>query len=713
MVVKDAQPGNLPAETSSWVGRHSEVERVRRMCARSQLVTLTGAGGVGKTRLALKAARLLTSRFRHGVWLVELSPLHEGGLLAHAIAESFRVPGHPARPVIESVAEYLSGRELLLVLDTCEHLIDDCRTVTEALLALSPGLKVLATSRRPLDLHIEQVVTVEPLPLPVRTARAAPESDALTLLTVRAAEAVPGFAVTDTNRGDLMRLCARLEGLPLAIELAAARLRELPLAELTERMDDRFTVLGDPDGARHGTAPADRTEPIEPTEPPWHRALRTAVGWSHELCTPPERLLWARLSVFAGSFDAAAVRRVCADERLPREDVPALLAALVDKSILTWLPTGGGERYRMLDTIREYGVHWLHHLGEEPELRRRHRDGCLDLARQGGADWLGPDQYHWYDRTHAEHDNLRAALEFSLTDKEGTAALDLAGSLWFFWCACGLAREGQEFLERALAADARPGRARSRALWALAVVLVCLGDREGGAARAVESLTAAERDGDAYEARVALSAYAAAKSSAGDLEAAEAAAGEVLSSHPGAAAPCPGELPLATLLAWCSLGHVYLVRGELDRAVDLVGRMRAACDRRGERWMRAYGDFFLAQAELKRHRPAAARRHARDALEVKHRMHDSLGIGLTVAVLARVASAEGQAERVARLLGLADQVWDTVGEPQAGVTELITACQECERRARDVLGDRGFRTAYEAGRAQALDEGVAYALGRA
>ncbi|MFH8793677.1 ATP-binding protein [Streptomyces sp. NPDC017941] len=701
-MVEDARPGNLPAETSSWVGRHGEVERVCRMCARSQLVTLTGAGGVGKTRLALKAAGLLAARFRHGVWLVELSPLHEGALLAHAIAESFRVPGRPARPVIESVAAYLAGRELLLVLDTCEHLIDDCRTVTEALLALSPGLRVLATSRSPLGLPIEQVVTVEPLTLPVRTARTAPESDALTLLTVRAAEAVPGFTVTDTNRGDLLRLCARLEGLPLAIELAAARLRELPLAELTERMDDRFAVLDDIAGTRYGTGP---------TEPPWHRALRTAVGWSHELCTPPERLLWARLSVFAGSFDAAAVRRVCTDERLPRADVPALLAALVDKSVLTWLPTGGGERYRMLDTIREYGVHWLHDLGEEPALRRRHRDGCLDLARRGGAAWLGPDQYRWYDRMHAEHDNLRAALEFSLVEKDGTA-LDLAGSLWFFWSACGLTREGQAFLERALAADARPGRARSRALWALALVLVCRGDKEGGAVRAAESLAAAERDGDVYEARTALSAYAAAKSSDGDLDAAEAAAGKVLSGYPGTADALGGGLPLAVLLAWCSQCHVHLVRGEVGRAVVLMGRMRAACDRRGERWMRAYADFFLAQAELRRHRPRAARRHARDALEVKHRMHDSLGVGLTVAVLARVASAAGQAERVARLLGLADQVWATVGAPQAGVAELIAACGQCERQARGALGDRAFETAFERGRTGVLDEGVAYALGR-
>ncbi|MEK8168820.1 hypothetical protein NKH77_00400 [Streptomyces sp. M19] len=215
---------------------------------------------------------------------------------------------------------------------------------------------------------------------------------------------------------------------------------------MAERLDDRFGVLGN-----------DR-EAVLDADPPWHQALRTAIGWSNELCTPRERLLWARVSVFAGAFDAETVRRVCADDRLPGARVPALLGALADASILTWEPTGAGERYRMLDTIREYGAHWLRGLGEDDTLRRRHRDHYLALAHRGDAAWIGPDQFAWYDRMTAEHDNLRAALEYSLTGSEGHVALEMTAALWFFWYGCGFVKEGRHYLDQALAADTAPPR---------------------------------------------------------------------------------------------------------------------------------------------------------------------------------------------------------------------------------------------------------------
>ncbi|MFC7586942.1 ATP-binding protein [Nonomuraea antimicrobica] len=224
----------------------------------------------------------------------------------------------------------------------------------------------------------------------------------MTLLAERTAAVVPGFTVTDGNRAEVVRLCRRLEGLPLAIELAAARLRELPAQELCDRLDDRFALLGDVEAE------------VLDADPPWHQALRTAVGWSHELCTPEERLLWARASAFAGSFDDRAAAEVCADALLPAAGIPDLLAGLADKSILIWAPTGGGERYLMLDTIREYGAMWLRALGEQEELRRRHRDYFLAMARRGDTAWFGPDQVSWIDRTTAEHENLRTALDFSL-----------------------------------------------------------------------------------------------------------------------------------------------------------------------------------------------------------------------------------------------------------------------------------------------------------
>ncbi|MEU6112945.1 AAA family ATPase, partial [Streptomyces sp. NPDC047117] len=325
--------GNLTEPRTEMVDRRAEAAEIGRMfegapgAAPARLVTLTGVGGVGKTRVAVDAAAALQSRFRDGVWLVELSPLREGALLAHVIAEALPLADQTTRPMIDVVAEYLAERDLLLVLDTCEHLTDACAFAAEVLLRAAPGLRILATSRRTLDVVGERVLTVEPLPVPEADDARAGTADAVVLLTLRATEAVPGFTVTDADRAELVRLCRRLDGLPLAIELAAARLRDLPVRELTARLEDRFAVLGDTDDV------------ATDAEPPWHQALRTAIGWSHQLCTPAERLLWARLSVFAGSFDAETARQVCADAHLPARQIPAVLGTLREKSILIWQPT--------------------------------------------------------------------------------------------------------------------------------------------------------------------------------------------------------------------------------------------------------------------------------------------------------------------------------------------------------------------------------------
>ncbi|MBB6554176.1 ATP-binding protein [Nonomuraea rubra] len=308
------QAGNLPAELTSLIGRRGELDQVRRACRRSRLVTLTGVGGVGKSRLALRAAADLRPEFGGGAWLVELSPLLDGSLLPHAIAEALRLTDQTTRPMIEVLAEHLYGREVLLVLDTCEHLAGPCSATVTTLLDAVPGLRVLATSRRPLEAPGELVIVVDPLPVPPSGSTGPASGDAVALLAERAAETVPGFDLAEEDQEAVGRLCRRLEGIPLAIELAAARLRELPVARLADRLDDRFSALEDDPAATAG--------------PPWHQALRTAIGWSHELCEPAERLLWARLSVFAGDFDAEAVREICADERLPEADIGLLLDAL-------------------------------------------------------------------------------------------------------------------------------------------------------------------------------------------------------------------------------------------------------------------------------------------------------------------------------------------------------------------------------------------------
>ncbi|MEU7039595.1 regulator [Streptomyces varsoviensis] len=694
-------PGNLTAPRTATVDRRTEVAEIERLLQEpsregaARLVTLTGVGGVGKTRVALSAAAALRPRFRDGVWLVELSPLRRGALLAHVIAETLPLADQSTRPMIDVLTEYLAERELLLVLDTCEHLADDCALVTEILLRAAPGLRVLATSRRVLDVVGERVITIEPLPVPDADDARADTADAVALLTLRAREAVPGFTVTDADRAELVRLCRRLDGLPLAIELAAARLRDLPIRELTARLDDRFAVLGDTDDIA-GDA-----------EPPWHQALRTAIGWSHQLCTPAERLLWARLSVFAGGFDAETAVRVCADDHLPARRIPAVLATLGEKSILIWQPTGGGERYRMLDTIREYGAHWLRGLGEDDTLRRRHRDHYLALARRGDAEWIGPEQFAWYDRMTAEHDNLRAALEYSLAESEGHSALEMAAALWFFWYGCGFFKEGRLYLDQALAADTAPSPARVRALYVSGPVLLCLGDLPALEERAAECTALAARFGAAERACAAateLRVWVLRGDTEQVLSRAEAQLATDWRAEP---------LTLIPLAALVFGAHTLVTVGRFEEAVARLDELSAACDRSGERGMRAWGDFVRSQAELALGRFEEAREHARAALLVKHRLRDGVGSGMALEALARADAATGRHQDAAWLLGLAVRLWGTLGRPQAGVPQMVAAHHACACRTREALGEDAYRRAFGLGHATDLNTGIAQVLGPA
>ncbi|GGY90757.1 hypothetical protein GCM10010365_06450 [Streptomyces poonensis] len=684
--------GNLAEERDRLVGRRAELAQVARLVRRTRLVTVTGVGGVGKTRLVRRVADELQPDFTDGAWWVELSPLSDGSALPYAIAEALPLQDQTTRPMLEVVAEYLAGRETLLVWDTCEHLVEDCREAAATLLTVAPGLRILATSRRPLNLATEELLTLDPLPVPETDED--DTADAVLLLADRAAEAVPGFAVTGANRDEAVRLCRRLEGLPLALELAAARLRELSVAELNQRLDDRYAVLGDTDG------------PDYDADPPWHQALRTAIGWSHELCTPHERLAWARLSVFAGSFDTETASRVLADERLPGAKVPGLLAALVDKSILTWVPTAAGERYRMLDTIREYGAHWLRGLGEEHQLRCRHRDSYLALAHQADAAWTGPEQIAWYDRMSAEHANLRAALELCLAEQDGPAAQELSGALWFLWFACGFAKEGHHYLDRALALDPAPGLIRAQAVWARGVAALAQGETETSLRLATAFRAAVA--GDTDETTAFAAAYLEGSSLA--LRGRQAQAAEVLDAVPHTR-PAGGRYDAAWFLLRAGRAFVHVSLGQLADALAVADELCAECARRGEVHARAYGDYVRALASLGLERAEEATAHARTALDGKLRLHDSTGIALAVDVLASASAAAGHAEQAARLLGIAEQVWHALGTPQMGAPELVAAREACEKQARAALSDRAYDTAYRTGYDTDLDTGIAYALG--
>ncbi|MEV6030857.1 AAA family ATPase [Nonomuraea sp. NPDC052116] len=425
------------------MGRRREMADVRRLLSGSRMVTLTGVGGVGKTRLAIRVGTTLRRAFPDGVWLVELADLRSPESLAAVVCEALQIRDRSARPALELLIDRLRDKQTLLILDNCEHLPADCAVMCDALLRSAPGLRILATSRKSLGIDSEQIVEVPPLTLPNAGTARADGSDAVQLFAERAQAAMPGFAVTDANREAVEGICRRLDCLPLGIELAAAHLRGLSVRQLLSRLDDRFRLSAF--GSRAVL--------------PRHQTLRALIDWSYALCTDAERALWARVSVFAGGLDLEAAEQVCAGDGIARADVLDLVAGLVDQSILIREEHPGHVRYRLLETIRQYGRERLTESGTETDFLRRHRDYFQDLAVRGEQEWFGPDQLAWFTRLRAEHGNIRAALEFCLWERSDAAAragIPIVTSLPSYWLASGLLHEPRRWLDGLLAAASAP-----------------------------------------------------------------------------------------------------------------------------------------------------------------------------------------------------------------------------------------------------------------
>jgi predicted ATPase len=382
------QLGTLPPQTSGFVGREAEVAQVRGLLRQSRLVTIAGPGGVGKTRLAVRVAEGVTGYFTGGVHFIELSAVRDPGLLVHTLAAGLELAGLASpepdqASQLDRLLDFIRGRRLLLILDTCEHLVDGCAELADTILRAAPGITILATSRQPLDAAGEATFQLSPFPVPDPGSDLAGKADAVELFAQRAAAVLPGFTVTRENLADIIAVCRRLDGIPLAIELATVRLRALPLHQMAVRIDDRLRLLTG--GRRSGT--------------PRHQTLRAAIEWSYSLCTPAEQLLWARLSVFADGFDLAAAEEVCAGAGLARDEIVPAVISLVDKNVLTRGDTrdpgqpGDGRPaalpFRMPDTLREFGAERLHLADLEPpgpqpaSAADQHPDSSAD-QRPGG-----------------------------------------------------------------------------------------------------------------------------------------------------------------------------------------------------------------------------------------------------------------------------------------------------------------------------------------
>ncbi|NEB06365.1 LuxR C-terminal-related transcriptional regulator [Streptomyces sp. SID13726] len=709
---------HLPVETTSFVDRRREQAAGRELLTRARLVTLTGPGGVGKTTLAARLAARAERTFPDGVRFVHLAGLHDPELVPLAVADALGLHDHSAGPPSDALVAHVRDRKLLLVLDNCEHLLPACADLAAALLHGTAGVRILATSRHRLGLTEENLLDVRPLPVPDPDGdlSAADGYPALALFADRAAAVVPGFTLTAGNRAAVARLCRRLDGLPLAIELAAVRMRVLGVEQLLERLDDRYRLL------TSGS----------PAALPRHRTLRAAVDWSHELCGEREQLVWARLSVAAGGFDLETAEAVCADgTSVRREDVLEAVAGLVDKSVLSREPGPDGVRYRLLDTLRHYGLERLRGQdGDEAATRRRHRDWMLRRAAQCEAAWFGPGQRDIVARLRADQDNLRAALDFSLRavgdeappseprpgpdvalakrrpgPDDALVGLRLAGTLWFYWHACGAPREGRYWLERALAASPGPSSERARGLWVAGLLAGCPEDLTRGRRRAEEARELALRLGDAAEAAHAEYVIGVVRLFADELPAALAhfetcvARGRVPGQHLSLVGLDQVELA-------CALGFL----GHADRAVEVCEKTLRLCEEHGEEWVRSYVLRMLALAHTVKRDWPRAERYAREALRLKLAVNDVIGLALTLDLTARIAAERSAHERAAVLLGGADHAWTSVDQGRWGSETLNSARREAESCAVRALGRAGFTSAYDRGAGLTLTELVGHAL---
>ncbi|MFJ7188711.1 ATP-binding protein [Streptomyces bacillaris] len=456
------QVGFLPDETSSFVGRRAELARLDTALATRRMTTLIGPGGVGKTRLAVRAARAAADRYPDGAWWADLSPLYDDALLLPTVSDAVGLADHTLRMPVEALCEWFSDKRLLLVLDSAEHLRGPCSHLLAELITTSPGLTVLVTSRQPLATRGEHVVRIQPLPVD-----GAP--DALRLFEDRLRAADPNADLeAPGDRAAAADICRRLEGIPLAIELAAAGIGRHTVAQLATRIGTRFDAPVDAEDLTASRLDLLADDSLWPRR---HRTLRTTIGWSHELCTPLERLLWARLTVLRTDFDEATAREVCTGGPLTPDAVDRALQGLVAQSVVQW----DGTRYRMLDTLREYGRMWLTELGEERAAADRHARSFLGLARRAHDGWTGPDQISWYHRISDTHLDLCAALDHLLAH-DVTAAQEMAGRVGFFWACCGHLSEARGYAQRALEAGPVEGTHRTRLQWVLGVAALLQGD---------------------------------------------------------------------------------------------------------------------------------------------------------------------------------------------------------------------------------------------
>jgi predicted ATPase/class 3 adenylate cyclase len=685
----DARPNNLPAQLTSFVGREQEIADVRRLLTRTRLLTLTGPGGTGKSRLALEVAGDVLLEYEHGSFFVDLSSVTDPDLVPAAIAGALRVPEVAGRPILEAVTEHLRDRELLLVVDNFEQVVE-ASPVIEELLTAAPRLKVLATSRVVLGVRGEHEYQVPPLeqPDPARlpdlpTLR---RFEAVRLFTERAVAVQPRFEVTEQNAPAVAEITARLDGLPLAIELAATRTKVLTPEQMLPRLQNSLSLLSS--GVR--------------TLPQRQRTLRDAIAWSHDLLEEPERRLFARLSVFVGGWTIESAEAVCDPQGLGL-DVLDGLTSLVDKSLIRRDDPAEGElRFSMLETIREFGLEQLGAGGEFEPILRRHAEHYLDLAREAEPHLTTEDQGEWLDRCEREHANIRAALRWAIAAGQADRAQEAAGALWRFWQQRGHLAEGHGWFDEVLAMPSgqRPTGARAKALIGAGGIAWWRQDREAAGACYGEAVAIERQLGD--PARIAEALYNYAFFVAGD-DLAEATG--LLEESRDLFRQAGDDRGVAQVLALLVMPDAQA--GRWDPVIANLEEVVSIWRRFGDRLHVAFDLVWLGFAYGRTGRMVEARAAAMEALELFREADNPTGLGIALIDLAFLATWEGRHEDAVRLAGANESLRRRVGGPPGAIGGIMEG--DPAEDARQHLAEDAAQRAWEEGLAMSVEQAVAAA----
>jgi non-specific serine/threonine protein kinase len=682
---------NLPADVTSFVGRRKELLELPVGLTSSRLLSLTGAGGVGKTRLAVRLAYGLVNEFPDGVWLVDLASLSAPELVAQTIATVLGIREGPQRSARDALLGNLRHRELLLVLDNCEHLIASCAELVEALLRGAPKLRIVATSREALGVSGETVHRVRSLSLPEvlpsLSASALADAEATQLFLERASAVEPAFRPTPDNADAIANICRRLDGIPLAIELAAARVVVLSPEQIEARLQDRFRLLTG--GARTAVAR--------------QRTLEATLDWSYQLLSDVEGQLLSRLSVFPSSWTLEAAETVCAGDGIERHDMLDLLSRLINKSLVTAdSECTGGRRYGLLETVRQYARERLVQVSAAERLRERHFDFFFNEFRGALPVLSHHGQLPCLRRLRVEQENIRAALDWALRSPvKAEQGVELAGALFWYWTKCGLFEEGTRWLELAIgrAADV-PTLVRARALIGLANLNWFQGRHVDVDARAAEALSLGRDLGDAWVVSFALFLQGTAAFERGDHEQAEVRSREALNAAVGGDDVLHGP-PLLVL------GNVAVSKGDHAGAQQRYEQSIDVFRRAGEDWGLSIVLLLAAALHIGREDHVQARIQASEALSVCQEFEDPRGQAWSLELFAGLLATGGLAESATRLWGASEQMLDTVsGSLPPSFRWVRDRYMEAVKTS---LGTAAFETARAEGRAMPPVQAIALA----